>query len=215
MLKQLRDVGCEEPNENLLQEFLQDLRIAGRAGYTITSYGGACKDFLNFICGLNITQATHREVSQWLHWLHSRGSSSQTLAQRKYALGSFFKFLERIGLIASSPTRLVPNRKIHRHLPKHHSVEEMNKLLAACDNVRDLALLSTLWATGCRRAELVGMKIEDVNWTDRTIRVIGKGDKQRLVPMTPNASKTVQRYIAERKTGPIFLCLPRQIHFAQ
>jgi site-specific recombinase XerD len=153
-LRQLRDVNCEQSNEDLLQEFLKDMRVAGLAEQTITSYGPTCKDFLSFICGLNIRQATHHEVREWLHWLYTQGASSQTLAHRKYALSSFFKFLERMGLIASSPTRLVPNRKIHRHLPRHHSVEEMNKLLAACDNVRDLALLSTLWATGCRRAEL-------------------------------------------------------------
>jgi integrase/recombinase XerC len=144
-------------------------------------------------------------VRQWLHFLHSRGSASQTIAQRKYALSSFFKFLERIGLMGSSPTRLVANYKVHRHLPRHHSVEEMNQLLAACDCIRDLAIISTLWSTGCRQAELLGMKIEDVNWTERTVRVIGKGDKERLVPLTPSAAKTLEKYVGMGSRGPVFL----------
>jgi site-specific recombinase XerD len=171
-LRQLRDVNCQEANGRFREEFLKDLRVSGRSELTITSYAYACKDFLEFICGLNITKCTYHEVRQWLHYLHSRGSASQTIAQRKYALSSFFKFLERIGLMGSSPTRLVANYKVHRQLPRHHSVEEMNQLLAACD-IRDLAIISTLWSTGCRRAELLGMKIEDVDWAERTVRVRG------------------------------------------
>jgi integrase/recombinase XerC len=203
-LRQLRDVNCQEANERLCEEFLKDLRVAGRSEFTITSYTWACKDFLDFICGLNITKCTHHEVRQWLHFLHSRGSSSQTIAQRKYALSSFFKFLERIGLMGSSPTRLVANYKVHRRLPRHHSIDEMNQLLAACDCIRDLAIISTLWSTGCRNAELLGMKIEGVNWTERTIRVIGKGDKERLVPLTPSAAKTLKEYVGVRECGSIF-----------
>jgi site-specific recombinase XerD len=88
-LRQLRDVNCQESNERLSEDFLMDMRVAGLSEYTITSYSHACKDFLNFICGLNIAQATHHEVREWLHWLHSRGSPPSTLAQRKYALSSF------------------------------------------------------------------------------------------------------------------------------
>jgi site-specific recombinase XerD len=160
---------------------------------------------LDFIRGVDITKSTHHEVREWLHFLHSRGSASQTVALRKYALSSFFKFLERIGLMGSSPTRLVANYKVHRPLPRHHSVGEMNQLLAACDCIRDLAIISTLWSTGCRRAELLGMKIEDVNWAERTVRVIGKGDKERLVPLTPSAATTLKEYIDMRERGPMFL----------
>ena len=206
-LRQLRDVNCHEANERLCEEFLKDLRVAGRSECTITSYAYACKDFLDFICGLNILQATHRDVRAWLHYLHSRGSASQTQAQRKYALGAFFKFLERIGVLQSSPTRLVPNRKTQRKLPRHHSVEEMKQLLEACDCSRDLAIISTLWSTGCRRAELLGMKIEDVNWGERNTRVIGKGDKVRLVPLAPSALRTLKEYVGVRERGAIFLIM--------
>jgi site-specific recombinase XerD len=208
-LRQLRDVNCQEANERLREEFLKDLRVAGRSDFTITSYAFASKDFLDFICGLDITKCTHPEVREWLHYLHSRGSASQTIAQRKYAISSFFKFVERIGLMGSSPTRLVANYKVHRPLPRHHSIDEMNQLLAACDCIRDLAIISTLWSTGCRRAELLGMKIEDVSWAERTVRVIGKGDKERLVPLTSSAAKTLEKYVETRCLGPVFLIKKR------
>ena len=69
--RDLRNVNCHEANERLREEFLKDLRVAGRSEFTITSYAFACKDFLDFICGLDITKCTHREVREWLHFLHS------------------------------------------------------------------------------------------------------------------------------------------------
>jgi site-specific recombinase XerD len=204
-LRQIEKVQCHSQNEELRQEFLKDIRVAGLADHTITSYGIACKDFLDFICGLDLREVTHREVREWIHWLESLGSSSQTLSQRKYALSAFFKFLERIDVVTSSPTRLVANRRIHRKMPRHLSIEEMQKLLSACERIRDLAIIQTLWSTGCRQAELLGMKIEDVSWSERTVHVIGKGNKERLVPLTPRAVETLKKYIGSRETGPIFL----------
>jgi site-specific recombinase XerD len=205
-LRELRHTQCQDKNNDLLREFLKDIRVGGLSEKTALSYDVAIKDFLDFICGLDVTQASHREVREWLHWLHHRGASSQTLAQRKYALGSFFKFLERMSLVSSSPTRLIQNRRLHRKPQRHHSVVEMEKFIASCDNIRDLAIFQTLWSTGCRLSELLGMKIESINWNERTIRVIGKGDKERQVPLTPRAAATLKEYIGERNSGPVFLC---------
>ncbi len=205
-LRELQHTQCHGKNDGLRQEFLKDILVCGLSEHTVRSYDVAIKDFLDFICGLDVTQVTHREVREWLHWLHHCGASSQTLSQRKCALSAFFKFLERIDLISCSPTRLIQNRRIHRKPPRHHSVEEIEKLVAACENIRDLAIIQTLWATGCRSAELLGMKIENVDWNQRTIRVVGKGNKQRLVPLTPKAAGTLKEYIGDRSCGPIFLC---------
>lgn len=81
----------------------------------------------------------------------------------------------------------------------------MQKLMSACERIRDLAIIQTLWSTGCRRAELLGMRIEDVKWDERTVHVLGKGNKERLVPLTPLAVDTLKKYIGPRETGPIFL----------
>jgi site-specific recombinase XerD len=204
-LREIRHTGRQAENEQYRQEFLKDLRCGGLSAHTITSYGCATADFLKFICGLDVCQVTHREVREWLHWLYHQGASSQTLSQRKYALSSFFKFLERIDLISSSPTRLIRNRRVHRKPPRFLTVEEVERMLAACNSLRDRAILETFWCTGCRRSELLGMHIEDVDWTQRVIRLIGKGDKERPVPITPVAARTLKAYLGDRVSGPIFL----------
>jgi len=62
-------------------------------------YGFACTDLLEFICGLDLAQVTHHEIREWLHWHHSQGRHQPTLSQRKYAIGEFFNFLERIDVV--------------------------------------------------------------------------------------------------------------------
>jgi site-specific recombinase XerD len=204
-LRELRHTERQAENEQLRQEFLKDLRLGGLSAHTIRSYGCATADFLEFICGLDVSQVTHHEVREWLHWLYKQGASSQTLSQRKYSLSSFFKFLERFDIISSSPTRLIRNRRIHRRPARYLAIEEVKRMLAACKSIRDRAILETLWCSGCRRSELLGMRIEDIDWNQRTVRVIGKGDKERPVPLTPLAAKTLRAYLNSRASGPVFL----------
>jgi site-specific recombinase XerD len=204
-LREIRHTERQAENEKLRQEFLKDLRLGGMSSHTIRSYGCATADFLAFICGLDVSQVTHHEVREWLHWLLDQGASSQTLSQRKYSLSSFFKFLERHDIISSSPTRLIRNRRIHRKPARYLAIEEVKRMLAACQSVRDRAILETLWCTGCRRSELLGMRIEDIDWNQRAVRVTGKGDKERLVPLTPLATKTLRSYLNGRASGPVFL----------
>jgi len=205
-LRELRHTQRQAENEQQRQEFLKDLRCGGLSAHTVTSYGCATADFLEFICGLDVSQVTHHEVREWLHWLHHQGASSQTLSQRKYALSAFFKFLERCDIISSSPTRLIRNRRVHRKPPRHLAIEQVERILAACKTLRDRAILETFWCTGCRRSELLGMRVEDIDWNQRVVRVTGKGDKERLVPLTPLAAKTLKLYLGPaRKLGPLFL----------
>jgi site-specific recombinase XerD len=204
-LRHLQDVQCHAANEKQRQEFLKDLRCAGRSPQTMRAYGFACTDFLEFICGLDLAQVTHHEIREWLHWHHSQGATSQTLSQRKYAIGAFFNFLERIDVVSSSPVRLIKNRRVHRKPPRFLTIEEVLQLLKACPTIRERAIVEVLWATGARVAELCGIRIEDVDWSQRTVRVIGKGNKERLVPLTPRLVDTLRRYLGNRSSGPLFL----------
>jgi integrase len=204
-LRQMRDIQCHELNERLRQDFLKDFAIAGRSPSTIIAYGFACSDFLEFMCGVDVAKATHREVREWLHWQHSMGASSQTLSQRKYALGAFFKFLQRIDLITTSPVDHIQNRRVHRKPPRSLTIDEALRLVAACSTVRDKVIVEVLWATGARIAELCGMRIERVNWSERTIRILGKGNKERDVPLTPQSAAMLKQYVGNRTSGPIFL----------
>jgi site-specific recombinase XerD len=199
-------MNCEQENAAQLAEFVKDLRAGGRSEHTITSYEFAIRDFLQFTLGLDILQVTHHDIREWLHWLDVQRYDAQTLAQRKYALSSFFQFLQKIGALTDSPVRFIPNRKVARRLPRVLTVEEVERLIDATETPRDRALIEVMYATGCRIAEIVGMRVEDIS--DRTVRVIGKGDKERIVVLGSCALQSLHAYLQGRTKGPLFVADP-------
>jgi site-specific recombinase XerD len=205
-LRESRRMGCEEQNAAYLAEFVKDLRAGGRSEHTITSYEFAVRDFLQFTLGLDILQVTHRDIGEWLHWLDTQRLTSSTISARKYALSSFFQFLQKTDALKDSPARFITNRKITRKMPRFLSVKEVERLIGAARKPRDRALLEVMYATGCRIAEIVGMRVEDIN--GRTVRVLGKGDKERIVVLGSRAIKSLQTYLQGRKDGPLFVAEP-------
>ena len=194
-LREVRHLHREEENSARLEEFTKLLRGDGRSEHTVTAYRFAVKDFLDFICGLEVTEVSHREVREWLHWLDAQGCGASAVATRKYALGSFFNFLHDFHGGKDSPTRHIPNRRVIKRLPQWLSVEQMQKLLAVTDNPRDRALLEFMWSTGCRPCEICAARLENINWDERIIKVLGKGQKERLLPFGRNTIKSLQTYL--------------------
>ena len=95
-------------------------------------------------------------------------------------------------------------RRLHRPLPKILSKEQIDSLISAATNLRDRALLETYYATGGRLSEVPGMRIEDIHWDERYVKVLGKGQKERLVPLTPVATRLLREYIGARTQGFVF-----------
>ena len=106
-------------------------RVGGRSEHTITSYEFAIRDFLQFTLGLDVLQVTHHDIREWLHWLDVQKYDTQTIAAWKYALSSFFQFLQKIAAVTDSPVRFIANRKRTQKLPRFLSVKEVEKLIAA------------------------------------------------------------------------------------
>ena len=201
-LREERSLGHQEENAEHLAEFLMDLRVGGRSEHTITAYRFAIRDFLDFTLGLDLRQVKIGDIREWLHWIHEQGASGQTLAQRKYALSSFFQFLQKTDMVKDSPVRFIANHKVVRRLPRFLSVEEVGLLIDATETPRDRALIEVMYATGCRVAEVVGMRVE--NLSGNTISVIGKGDKERIVILGSRAMDCLQIYLQGRTAGPLF-----------
>jgi site-specific recombinase XerD len=204
--KEGRRMNCEEENSKLLTEFVLDLRAGGRSEHTITSYEFAIRDFLQFTLGLDVLQVTHHDIREWLHWLDVQRMSAVTISTRKYALSSFFQFLQKIDALTNSPVRFVANRKFARKLPRFLTVEEVEKLIDATDTPRDRALIEVMYSTGCRIAEIIGMCVEDIS--GRTVRVTGKGDNERIVILGSRALESLQTYLKGRTRGPLFVAEP-------
>ena len=203
-LHELSSLDRATDNYQLIEDFLEDLRLGGRSEKTIRAYGDSLEDFEDFVMHLDLRKATHREVREFLHWLYAQGSSAQTVIVKKSALSSFYDFLLRMDVVESSPVRLVPNPRTQRKIPKVLSVEHCRRLIRGCRTIRDRAVLEIMWATGSRISEIRGMCVSDINWTERTILVFGKGAKERLVPLTRPATETLKLYLKDRESGPVF-----------
>jgi site-specific recombinase XerD len=194
-LREGRALNHHEENAQLLDDFLRNLEVGGRSPNTITGYRHDVADFLDFMLGLSMAEVSHHEIGEWLHFLHEKKASHSTVARNLYGLRSFFKYLMVLGIRNDSPADLIQGPRVSRALPHWLSIEELRKLISAAENLRDRALVEFMWATGCRVAEVVGARMENIDWDGRTAKVCGKGDKERLVPLSPKGVETLQAYL--------------------
>jgi site-specific recombinase XerD len=203
-LREERSLNHKEENAKLLEDFLKNLEAGARSPHTIEAYRFAVADFLDFTLGLSVAEITHREISEWLHFLAVREASAQTISQRLYSLRSFFQYAQLVGLVKQSPAELIQNRRVPRPLPRWLSLKQIQQLMDAADNERDLALVDFMWATGCRVSEVVGARVEHIQWSERFLKVLGKGQKERLVAFGRKTAATLHTYLQERDSGPLF-----------
>ena len=188
----------------LVQDFTKDMEIRGVSESTLDKYRETYRDFFQMVGSIPITQIRPRHIREFLAWQLDRGASPDTLRRHLCGLNSLFKFAERLELIPVSPARSVQSRKLGRKLPRPLTEQEIDKLIDAARTPRDRALLETLYATGCRIAEVAGMRYDDIAWESRTITVTGKGNKRRLVPLNDRAIKLLKTYLGKRKAGWLF-----------
>ncbi len=200
-----RALNYDAENAELLDDFLLNLEAGGRSLHTILSYRHDVTDFLDFTLGLNMAEVSHHEISEWLHFLNVKKASRSTVARNLYAIRSFFKYLMVVGFRKDSPADLIQGPRVSRALSHWLSVDELHKLIVAAENPRDRVLVEFMWATGCRIAEVVGARIEHINWHMRTLKVLGKGNKERLVPLGERAAQSLREYLGKRQTGALFL----------
>ncbi len=126
-----------------------------------------------------------------------------SVARKLASLRSFFQFWVRQGEITSNPAKSVATPKIPKRVPRFLSVDETFHLLdlpKGTDmlSLRDKAVMELIYSSGLRVSELVGLNLADIDFTEQKVRVIGKGDKERIVPVTPKAITAAQGYVAMR-----------------
>jgi site-specific recombinase XerD len=110
-----------------------------------------------------------------------------------------------VGVMTTSPAALIQHRRIPVAVPRWLNPIQIKQLLAAADKQRDYALVDFMWSSGCRVSEVVAARVEYVQWKERVVKVLGKGQKGRLVPLGPKTVKSLRVYLQGRKTGSIFL----------
>lgn len=140
-------------------------------------------------------------VRAYISWLYTR--NSRTSISRKLAsVRTFFEFLVRKGMVKSNLAKLVPTPRGEKRLPTFLTVDEVVKLLSteAGDehSTRDIALLELLYSSGLRVSELVGIDLNDIDLKNLTVKVLGKGGKERIVPVGSKAAEALNKYLRER-----------------
>ncbi|KAB2835048.1 MAG: tyrosine recombinase XerC [Candidatus Dadabacteria bacterium] len=140
-------------------------------------------------------------VRAYISWLYTR--NSRTSISRKLAsVRTFFEFLVRKGMVKSNLAKLVPTPRGEKRLPTFLTVDEVVKLLSteAGDehSARDIALLELLYSSGLRVSELVGIDLNDIDLKNLTVKVMGKGGKERIVPVGSKAAEALNKYLRER-----------------
>jgi integrase/recombinase XerD len=155
--------------------------------------------------GQSLTQCELHHVRGFLAAQHRRGLSARSVSRQLSALRGFFRWLKREGRIAADPTLQVERPRVGRPLPKTLTEADVEALLSAPDTgtalgLRDRAMLEVLYATGLRVSELVGLTLPQVNTRQGVLRVVGKGDKERLVPLGEEALDWLQRYLREGRS---------------
>lgn len=170
-----------------------------------------------------ICEAKVDQIRQFLAHLSEQMYSAATMARKIATLRSFYKWADRRGLTNGNPMTLIRTPRQGKRLPKAITIEQVERLLAAPDTrdvlgARDRAMLETLYSTGIRVSELVGLNVDDVDVDAKTMRITGKGRKDRIVPLGSHAIASVQRYVTMlrgdarfaalwegRRAGPLFV----------
>lgn len=175
---------------------------------TVESYMRDLRQFAHFI--LRFYDVPPRKVEapmieRYLALLYDQGREKTSQARALSGIRSFYNYLMLTDVVDSTPTQFIDTPKFGRHLPDILTVEEIDRIIAAVDTStvkgrRDSAMLEVLYSCGLRVSELTSLRLGDLFFGEGYIRVTGKGDKQRLVPVSGAAREKIQRYLDDRAT---------------
>ena len=212
--------------ERLISLFLESLATEkDYSDHTLRAYSKDLNAFFNFLAesktAVRGRQKSSRVVSLkridgiiirgYLGFLH-RQNKKTTIARKLSAIRSFFKFLVKQGIIDQNPAELILTPKQDKTIPTYLSVDEMFRLLDSIQTdtllgLRNRAIFETLYSSGIRVAELAGLNFSDLNFSSGVVRVLGKGNKQRIIPIGQKALKAIAAYREQlsRQVDPVVL----------
>lgn len=176
-------------SENTLKAYRRDL--------------GKLSQFLN-ADGISIQDARREDLLSFLAREVQAGRSPRSLSRYLSGFRQFYRWLIRERMLEEDPTALIDSPKLGRSLPKALSEEEVERLMAAPDKddplgLRDRAMLELMYATGLRVSELTGLELANVSLNQGVVRVLGKGGKERLVPLGEEAQTWLERYLQDAR----------------
>lgn len=176
--------------------------------HTILAYRLSLAQFFDFMvqeysAEPEIELIEAEDIRPFLGWLHDLGHKKQTLRLKISAVKSFFKFCHKRGLLDRNPAALVSSPKSEKKLPAFLLAKEVEEVIKSFDGsnpvgARNKALTELIYSSGLRISEALQLNIADINFPDKSVRVTGKGNKQRIVPVGNKALAAIKNYLALR-----------------
>ena len=192
----------------LTQNYLDYLLLEKRySSHTVKAYRTDLRIFESYLKEIyttSIDKANHTMIRSWLVEELNKGNSARTVNRKITTLKSFYKYLIKEHKIKQNPTLKISSSKISKKLPQFVGLDDMNKLLDKLkfeknfSAYRDKLIIEVFYSTGIRLSELINIKLTDVDPLKSQIKVLGKRNKERLIPLTKELQKSIEGYMSFR-----------------
>lgn len=199
---------CSPIDRQLIDDFLDDLWLhQGVSQHTLAAYKSDLVHLARFThsqTAPNLTQLQEADLRGYIHHRQQHGYTQRSIARWISSVRKFYRYLLRIEARSDDPSAHLQAPKQPRQLPHSLSEADVEALLAAPDvnstlGIRDRCMLEVLYATGLRVSELIGLRLSEISTRQGVVRVVGKGDKERLVPLGEDALDWLQLYLQQSR----------------
>lgn len=186
-----------------IEKYLDYLKVVKKySNKTILSYYDDLIEYNEFL-GNNFKNILNIDIDitkEYLKYLYERGINKNSISRKLSSIRGFYNYLVKEEILTSSPFNSIPNPKKDLYLPKFLNDKELNKIFSVCSentssDERDTLIIELLYATGIRVSELVNIKVKDIDRTNKSIKVLGKGDKERIVLYNNHTSRALDIYL--------------------
>lgn len=199
--------------QKYLDDFMKHLKYERNSSpHTLRNYESDLVQFYDYVApsddkgkrrSVNVRDIDHLTIREYMASLYEKKKKKSSIHRKVASLRTFFRYLCREGVMEMNPAKLVASPRVERTLPNHLTIEQMIRFIETPDietllGKRDRAMLELLYASGLRVSEMVGLNLTDVDFTNQTVRVKGKGRKERIVPFGNHALMALQHYLAVR-----------------
>jgi integrase/recombinase XerC len=196
-----------------IDDFMKHLKYErNSSAHTLRNYESDLVQFYDHIAPpdsngnrreINLPDIDHLTIREYMAALYEQKKKKSSIHRKVASLRTFFRYLCREGVLEVNPAKLVASPRVERKLPNHLTIEQMVKFIETPETEtvlgkRDRAMLELLYASGIRVSELVNLNLHDIDFSNLTVRVKGKGRKERIVPFGEHAKKAIQDYLGVR-----------------
>lgn len=190
--------------DDLINKFTEYLIIDKKySDNTIKAYNNDLKKFKNFFKNKDINKIDETSIREYLKYLNKENNDTRTISHNISTLRSFYKFLLIEKILKNNPMEYIELPKTKKTLPKTLSIEEIDKLLdinlTDSFSYRNKAMLELMYSSGLRVSELINVSIHDIDTSNCIIRIMGKGSKERIVPLGDYAIRYIELYLKEHR----------------